>query len=63
MLIDLPFVFVFIGVMFLIGGPLALIPLLTDAADRHLQLDHAETVEAHYRPHHGREQPETRDAR
>jgi ATP-binding cassette subfamily C protein LapB len=28
-LIDLPFVFIFIAVMFLIGGPLALIPLLT----------------------------------
>src|SRR5690606_13941734 len=27
--IDLPFVFIFIGVMFLIGGPLAFIPLLT----------------------------------
>ncbi len=29
LLVDLPFIFIFVGVMFLIGGPLALIPLLT----------------------------------
>ncbi len=29
LLVDLPFIFIFVGVMFLIGGPLALIPLIT----------------------------------
>lgn len=29
LLVDLPFVFIFVGVMFLIGGPLAFIPLVT----------------------------------